>query len=119
MENEFLPEGDLREAKSGNLERASSDVVVILDLKKCNEPDSSSRRFLPSLINNLEKELNAHKILKNRYSLIVFGGKAPYDSPRIRTLNGQEFVTAKDVDNLYHNLPYGMKFHLTTYRKYF
>lgn len=105
MENESLSEGDLKEVGQN---RVSTDVVILLELKKCNEPDSSSRRFLPSLVNSLEKELNAHKILRNRYSVVVFGGKAPYDTPKIRTLNGQEFVNAKDIDNLLQNLSYGI-----------
>lgn len=109
MGNEFLLEGDSKDTKSGSSDRTSSDVVVILDLKKCNEPDSSSRRFLPSLVNNLEKELNANKIVKNRYSLVVFGGRFPYDTPRVRTLHGQEFVTVKEMDNLFQNLSYGMQ----------
>lgn len=107
MENESITEGDSREINGDKINRSSTDVVVLLDLKKCNEPDSVSRRFLPSLINSLEKELSAHKIIKNRYSLVVFGGKAPYDSPKVRTLNGQEFVNAKDIDSLLQNLPYG------------
>lgn len=108
MENESLSEGDEREINAVSLNRISTDVVVLLELKKCNEPEGSSRRFLSSLINSLEKELSAHKILKNRYSLVVFGGKAPYDTPKIRTLNGQEFVNAKDIDNLLQNLSYGI-----------
>lgn len=87
--------------------RPSSDVVVILDLKKCNEPDATSARFLPSLLNMLEKELITQKVTKNRYSLIVFGGHTPYDSPRVRTVNGQEFFSAKETANLFENLPYG------------
>lgn len=107
MDNDSLAEGEDTEIYADKLNRPSSDVVVLLDLKKCNEPDVVSRRFLPSLLNSLEKELSTHKIIKNRYSLIVFGGKAPYDTPRVRTLNGQEFVAAKDMDNLLQSLPYG------------
>lgn len=107
MENESLSEGDLKEIKP-SMNRISTDVVVLLDLKKCNEPDSVSRRFLPSLISHLDKELSAQKILKNRYSLVVFGGKAPYDTPKVRSLNGQEFVSAKEIENLLQNLSYGI-----------
>lgn len=107
MDNELLSEGDEKEIYPDKLNRPSSDVVVLLDLKKCNEPDAVSRRFLPSLLNSLEKEFSTQKVIKNRYSLIVFGGKAPYDSPKVRTLNGQEFVGAKDIDSLLQSLPYG------------
>ncbi|XP_057368025.1 uncharacterized protein LOC130689027 [Daphnia carinata] len=107
MENESLLEGETKDTNLDKNSRLSSDVVVLLDLKKCNEPDAISARFLPSLISTLEKELISQKITKNRYSLIVFGGQMPYDSPRVRTVNGQEFVAAKETANLFENLPYG------------
>lgn len=75
MDNELLSEGDVKNINADKLNRPSSDVVVLLDLKKCNEPDATSARFLPSLINTLEKELITQKVTKNRYSLVVFGGK--------------------------------------------
>lgn len=109
MDNESLSEGETKDTNSDKNSRPSSDVVVLLDLKKCNEPDTMSARFLPSLISTLEKELVSQKITKNRYSLIVFGGQTPYDSPRVRTVNGQEFVAAKETANLFENLPYGIK----------
>lgn len=74
MDNELLSEGDVKNINADKLNRPSSDVVVLLDLKKCNEPDATSARFLPSLINTLEKELITQKVTKNRYSLVVFGG---------------------------------------------
>ena len=106
MDNELLSEGD---SKKATTTRPSSDVVLLMDMKKCNEPDAQSRRFLPSLLQSLEKELNGHKITKNRYSLILFGGPAPFDTPKVRTLRGQEFFAAKELDSLLTNLTYGIK----------
>jgi hypothetical protein len=73
--NDLLSEGETKVVDPDRSNHTSSDVVFLLDLKKCNEPDTTSARFLPSLINTLEKELITQKITKNRYSLIVFGGK--------------------------------------------
>lgn len=76
-------------------------------MRKCNEPDVQARRFLPSLITSLEQELNQQKIIKNRFSLVTYGGAAPFDSPKVRTIYGHEFVTAREMQNLVANLRYG------------
>ena len=107
MNNDLLSEGESKELRQEKNNRPSSDVVLILEMKKCNEPDLSSLRFLPSLLGSLEKELNAQKIIKNRYSLVLFGGSEPFNAPKVRTLNGQDFVAAKELDNLFHNISYG------------
>lgn len=108
LENELLSEGDSKTFKmTDKTSRSSSDVVLLMEMKKCNEPDAQSRRFLPQLLHNLDKELNVHKITKNRYALVLFGGTEPYNSPKVRTLRGQEFVTIKEFDNLLHNLTHG------------
>lgn len=80
MDNELLSEGDAKDFNQDKSNRPSSDVVFLLDLKKCNEPDTTSARFLPSLINALEKELIIQKFTKNRYSLIAFGGKKRFSN---------------------------------------
>ena len=56
---------------------------------------------------SLEKELNAHKIIKNRYGLVVFGGNDMWHRPQVRTVHGSDFVSAKDVDNMLHDLQPG------------
>lgn len=108
FESELLSEGDVKEWRLHNKTvRPSSDVVVLLELKSCNEPSAHPGRFFTQLINNLEKELNSQRVVKNRYALVVFGGQPPYNVPTIRTLNGQEFVAPKDADSLYGELLYG------------
>jgi len=107
MNNDLLSEGESKELRQEKNTRPSSDVVLLLEMKKCNEPDSSSPRFLPSLLGSLEKELNTQKIIKNRYSLVLFGGPEPYNLPTVRTLNGQDFVAAKELDSLFHNISFG------------
>ena len=107
MNNDLLSEGESKELRQEKNTRPSSDVVLLLEMKKCNEPDSSSPRFLPSLLGSLEKELNTQKIIKNRYSLVLFGGPEPYNFPTVRTQNGQDFVAAKELDSLFHNISFG------------
>ncbi len=109
LDNEVFAEGEGKELRLNQSTRPSSDVVMLLELKKCNEPsDAPSRRFLPSLLHSLEKEFSGHKITKNRYSLVVFGGAEPFNSPTVRTIHGQEFVAPKELDNLFSNLTYGI-----------
>jgi hypothetical protein len=110
MNNDLLSEGESKELRQEKNNRPSSDVVLILEMKKCNEPQPSSLRFLPSLLGSLEKELNAQKIIKNRYSLVLFGGSEPFNVPKVRTVSGQDFVAAKELDNLFHSISYGILF---------
>lgn len=109
IENEFLSEGEVKEFVQDKTHKASSDVVLILETKKCNEPDVQSRRFLASLATSLEQELNQQKIIKNRFSLVTFGGAGAFDSPKVRTVHGQEFVSAKEMQNLLANVQYGTR----------
>ncbi|EFX66692.1 hypothetical protein DAPPUDRAFT_262745 [Daphnia pulex] len=41
LDNELLSEGDVKNINADKLNRPSSEVVVLLDLKKCNEPDAT------------------------------------------------------------------------------
>ena len=98
-------EGESKEYIHDKTHKPSSDVVLILEMRKCNEPDVQSRRFLQFLLTSLEQELNHQKIIKNRFSLVTYGGA--YESPKVRTVHGQDFVSAKEMQNLLANLRYG------------
>ena len=104
--NQALEEGETKQVVPEKNSRHSSDVVIIVELKKCNE-NAKIRQSLTTALSSLEKELSAHKIVKNRYAFVVFGGSEPYDAPTVRTFNGNDFVSAKEVENFVHNLPHG------------
>ena len=45
------------------------------------------------------------RITKNRYSLVLFGGRAPHDVARVRTFRGNHFVTPKQLRQILQDLP--------------
>jgi len=102
--NVALAEGQSKQLLQESSQRPSTDVVILFELGECNR-DGSNRTFLPSLLANLEKELNANKITKNRYSLVLYGGRAPHDVARVRTYRGDHFVTSKQLRNIMQDLP--------------
>jgi len=56
------------------------------------------------LVKLMMNQLNP-RLTKNRYSLVLFGGRAPYDVARVRTFRGNHFVTPKELRQILEDLP--------------
>ncbi|XP_055389464.1 uncharacterized protein LOC129618631 [Condylostylus longicornis] len=59
----------------------SADIVFIVEAKPCNHNITQSKNIM-TVVSALDKELNDVKMKNNRYSVIAFGGRSPFDKPR-------------------------------------
>lgn len=76
----YVPEGTFLKLKSENIMN-STDMVFLIEAKPCNSDLYNKRNFL-SLLESINEELSQDNMEKNRYSIMTFGGRVPFDKPR-------------------------------------
>ncbi|XP_058800590.1 uncharacterized protein LOC131669586 [Phymastichus coffea] len=84
-----VPEGDFRKLE-GEMVPLGTDVVFIVEVKKCNQMLESG---LEQLVSHMSKELIESGLSKVRWSLVAFGGVGVWERPRSLVLNNEIFTT--------------------------
>ncbi|CAD7080164.1 unnamed protein product [Hermetia illucens] len=93
----YVAEGTFVELKDHDVPR-SADVVFIVEAKNCNANITHSKSIL-AVSSAIQKELVNMNMTNNRYSVLTFGGRAPFDKPRSVVYNNKVFT---DYQNLRH-----------------
>lgn len=94
----YVPEGQFIELKDDDVVK-TSDIVFIIEAKDCNKNIAVSKSLM-SVVSALNIELEDANIRNNRYTVIAFGGEAPFDIPRSVVYNSQVFTS--EHRNLIH-----------------
>lgn len=71
-------------------------MVFIVEAKECNK-NMTLNKSIMTVVNALNMEFNNLNITNNRYSVVAFGGPAPFDKPRSIVFNNEVFT---DFSNL-------------------
>lgn len=100
-----MPEGKFI-SLNGDQVPQSADVVFLVEAKSCNA-DIRTRKSIDLLIEELDRELAALKITKNRYSAVVFGGDGVFYSPRSLVVNGTIFADHEAFPAYFDRMPVG------------
>ncbi|XP_037927466.1 apolipophorins [Teleopsis dalmanni] len=92
----YVPEGTFVELTNENVTR-SSDIVFVIEAKSCNANLTESKHIM-TLVSTLEEQLQANKIVNNRYAVVAFGGRAPFDKPM--SISRENRVFTNDFNEL-------------------
>lgn len=84
----------------------STDIVFIMEAKKCNE-NIRKKRNMDLLISIMNQELLEKGFKEIRYSLVTFGGPGVFNLPRSIIINQEIFTSNSNFGNYFQNIPIG------------
>ncbi|XP_055591953.1 uncharacterized protein LOC129743787 [Uranotaenia lowii] len=98
----YVPEGTFVSMQEHELPR-TADIVFLIEAKPCNENITTTKSLI-TLVQSLHKELQEYNVTDNRYSVVAFGGKSPFDKPRSVIVNDNVFVTHEFIEPFFNHI---------------
>ncbi|RZF40650.1 hypothetical protein LSTR_LSTR014453 [Laodelphax striatellus] len=99
-----LSEADAPVELQGGSVPQSSDVVLVVEAGACTRA-LNGRKQLQQLAAALDDELTRVQLVRNRFAVVSFGGVGVYAEPRLLTVDGMDFTTARLLHEHLAHLP--------------
>ncbi|XP_039297130.1 LOW QUALITY PROTEIN: uncharacterized protein LOC111054146 [Nilaparvata lugens] len=99
-----LSEADAPVELSGASMPQSSDVVLVVEAGACTRA-LNSRKQLQQMAAAVDDELTRVHLVRNRFAVVSYGGVGLYAEPRLMTVDGMDFTTARLLHEHLAHLP--------------